>query len=151
MIGGGIRRSLAAALFGAAALVGCRDPGISGNGEGRELWFESSPNLGWAKAAEGCPITVSVSRRIYERDTAHAIFFGDRSREEAPALDRVTCEGDPCPLRDLGSRPTHEVEVRPKRIGTLRLTVSVKVDEEPIEDTMTFDVLPNPNRYCPSR
>ena len=96
MIGGGIRRSLAGALVGAAAVVGCRDPGISGNGEARELWFESTPDLGWAKAAEGCPITVSVSRRIYERDTAHAIFFGDRSREEAPALDRVTrvAQGD---------------------------------------------------------
>lgn len=129
-------------------MVCCRDPHVEGNGEARELWFDLEPRLGMETAAVSCPIAVSVRRRIDERDIAHQL-FDDRSEQVEPPLDGVTCEGEPCPIRDLGSRPSNVVELRPMAPGTLRLTVSVTVDDVPVHDTLVLKVLPNATRYCP--
>jgi len=146
-IGGAVRGTLVATLVGAAAMAGCRDPHVEGNGEARELWFDLEPPHGAQTASVSCPIAVAVRRRVYERDIPHHL-LDDRSKEVEPPLGRVTCEGDPCPLRDLGSRPTNVVELQPTSPGTIRLTVSVTVDDEPIEDTLVLRVLPNATRTC---
>lgn len=148
---GGVGRAVRGALvvaLAAGVVLGCRDVGIEGNGEARELWFDLEPNIGMATAAVGCATAVAVRRRVYERDIPHHL-LDDRSKEVEPPLGRVTCEGDPCPLRDLGSRPTNVVELQPTSPGTIRLTVSVTVDDEPIEDTLVLRVLPNATRTCP--